>query len=370
MEIGLYTFGDLGADPASGERISPAERFRNLLEEAELADQVGLDLFGVGEHHRPDFAISAPAVALAAIAARTRRIRLTSAVTVLGSEDPIRVFQQFATLDLLSAGRAEIMAGRGSFIESFPLFGLDLADYDELFAAKLATLLELQRGEPVRRRAAAGPTGALQEVELTVYPRPVQEPLPVWLAVGGTPDSARRAGALGLPMALAIIGGEPERFVPFVEIYRHAWKRAGHDSRGAKLGIHSPGYLAPDSRQARDEYFPTYAAVMNRIGRERGWGPMSRGDYEALAGPHGALVVGSPNEVAEKILFEHELFGHQRFLLQISLGPLAHARALRAIELLGTEVVPQVRRALGGPSASASTEAPPSRAENSGAPAP
>lgn len=346
MEIGVYTFADLGTDPETGQRLSPAQRLRNLVEEAVVADQAGLDVFGVGEHHRPDFAVSAPAVALAAIAERTARIRLTSAVTVLGSEDPIRVFQQFATLDLLSGGRAEIMAGRGSFIESFPLFGLDLHDYDELFAGKLETLLAVQRGAGVRREVSSEDSPEPVTVELPVYPRPLQEPLPIWIAVGGTPDSARRAGALGLPMALAIIGGEPERFVPFVELYRLAARRAGFDPARLPLGINSPAYVAETSQQAANEFFPTYAAVMNRIGRERGWGPMSRADYDALHGPRGALVLGSPDQVAEKILFEHELFGHQRFLAQLALGPLAHARALKAIELLGTRVAPQVRRAL------------------------
>jgi len=346
MEIGVYTFADLGADPETGQRLTAAERLRNLVEEAVVAEQAGLDVFGVGEHHRPDFAVSAPAIALAAIAERTRRIRLTSAVTVLGSEDPIRVFQQFATLDLLSGGRAEIMAGRGSFIESFPLFGFDLADYDQLFADKLETLLALQRGGGVRRELRSATSSRPEAVELSVYPRPAQEPLPVWLAVGGTPDSARRAASLGLPMALAIIGGEPERFVPFVELYRNAARRAGRDPGRLAVGINSPGYVAETSQQAAAEYFPGYAAVMNRIGRERGWGPMSRADYEALHGPRGALVLGSPDQVVEKILYEHELFGHQRFLVQLSLGPLPHARALRAIELLGTRVAPQVRRAL------------------------
>jgi probable LLM family oxidoreductase len=346
MEIGLYTFADLGADPESGLRLSPAQRLRHLVEEAVLADQVGLDVFGVGEHHRPDFAVSAPAIALAAIAERTARIRLTSAVTVLGSEDPIRVFQQFATLDLLSGGRAEIMAGRGSFIESFPLFGFDLTDYDELFAGKLELLLALRRGAGISWHKGVGGAPEPAPGDLRVYPRPQQEPLPVWIAVGGTPDSARRTGALALPMALAIIGGEPERFVPFVEIYRNAARRAGHDPAHLRLGINSPAYVAETSQQAAVEYYPSYAAVMNRIGRERGWGPMSRADYAALHGPRGALVLGSPDQVAEKILSEHELFGHQRFLAQVSLGPLEHGRALKAIELLGTRVAPQVRRAL------------------------
>ncbi len=259
MEIGIYTFAELG-------EAGPAERVRELLEEAELAEQVGLDVFGVGEHHRPDFVVSAPAVALAAIAARTSRIRLTSAVSVISSDDPVRVFEEFATVDLISNGRAEIMAGRGSFIESFPLFGYDLGDYGELFAEKLDLLIDLRGSERVswtgKHRARIA--------DLGVYPRPVQDPLPIWVAVGGTPESAARAGLLGLPMALAIIGGKPERFAPFAELHRRAAIEAGHDPAPA-LSINSHAFVADTSQQAADEFFPSYAAVMNRIGRERGW---------------------------------------------------------------------------------------------------
>ena len=272
---------------------------RNLLEEAELAEEVGLDVFGVGEHHRPDFAVSAPAVALAAIAARTKRIRLTSAVTVLGSDDPVRVFQEFSTVDLLSGGRAEIMAGRGSFIESFPLFGHALADYDELFAEKLELLLRLRESERVtwsgRHRAPIADVG--------VYPRPVQDPLPIWIAVGGTPESAVRAGTLGIPMMLAIIGGLPERFAPFVAIYRDAWRGAGHPNEHLQLGINSHTYVARTADAAADEFFPPYATMMNEIGKERGWSPLERRDFDLLRSPRGALAVGSPEQVAEKILF-------------------------------------------------------------------
>jgi probable LLM family oxidoreductase len=320
VEIGVYTFAELrGID---GER-----RLRDLMEEIELADRVGLDVFGVGEHHRPDFAVSAPAVVLAAAAVRTTRIRLTSAVTVLSSDDPIRVFQSFAEVDLLSHGRAEIMAGRGSFIESFPLFGYDLADYDSLFERKLAQLLAARSGE------ISG-----------VYPRPVQEPLPVWVAVGGNPQSAIRAGSLGLPMALAIIGGQPERFVPFAELHRKAAQVAGHDR--LSLSINSHGYVAATAEEAADEFFPPYAEMMTAIGRERGWPPMQRPDYDALRTRRGALVVGSPQDVVDKILFQHEHFGHDRFLMQTSVGSLDHAKALRSIELLGAEVAPAVRAAL------------------------
>ena len=343
MELGLYTFAELASDA-----ISPARRMGDLVEEIELADQVGLDVFGVGEHHRPDFVVSSPAVALAAAAARTKRIRLTSAVTVLSSDDPVRVFQDFATLDLLSGGRAEIMAGRGSFIESFPLFGYDLDDYDELFAEHLDLLLALRAGEHVtwsgRHRAPIDGLG--------VYPRPLQDPLPVWVAVGGNPPSAVRAATLGLPMALAIIGGAPERFAPLVELYRDAARRAGHDPAQLPVSINSHGYVADTTQRAADEYAGAYAAMMNRIGRERGWSPLGPAQYDALRSPRGALVVGSPQEVAEKILLQHEVFGHQRFLMQVSVGTLPHAQVLRAIELLGTEVAPLVRAGLASASVS------------------
>jgi probable LLM family oxidoreductase len=328
MEIGLYTFGEL--HPA----LTPQERVRQLVEEAELAEQVGLEVFGVGEHHRPDFAVSSPAVVLGAIAARTERIRLTTAVTVLSSDDPVRVFQDFATLDLLSGGRAEIMVGRGSFVESFPLFGYDLDDYDELFAEKLELLLRLRDEDRVSWSGRHRP--ALDNA--SVYPRPLQQPLPVWVAVGGNPPSAVRAARLGLPMALAIIGGAPERFVPLVELFRDS---AGEE--GLPVSINSHSYVAEDSQQAADEYFPAYAGMMNRIGRERGWSPMTPQQYAMLRSPRGALMVGSPQEVIEKILFQHELFGHERFLAQISVGNLPHERVMRSIELLGTEVAPAVR---------------------------
>ena len=310
------------------------------MEEIELADQVGLDVAGIGEHHRPDFAVSAPAVVLAAAAVRTKNIRLTSAVTVLSSDDPVRVFQEFATVDLLSGGRAEIMAGRGSFIESYPLFGYDLDDYDELFAEKLELLLKIRDSERVtwsgKHRAPIDNLG--------VYPRP-QQTLPVWIAVGGTPASAIRAGTLGLPMTVAIIGGMPERFVPLVELYRSAARRAGHDPAQLPVAINSHTYIAATSQKASEEFFPAYASMMTDIGRERGWPPMSRAGFEALRDPRGALHVGSVQQVVDKILYERELFGHQRFAAQISVGSLPHANAMKAIELLGTQVAPQVRAA-------------------------
>jgi probable LLM family oxidoreductase len=342
MELGIYTFAEMSPDPKTGARIDPATRFRNLMEEIELADQVGLDVFGIGEHHRPDFAVSAPAVALAAAAARTKRIRLTSAVSVLSSDDPVRVFEEFATLDLISGGRAEIMAGRGSFIESFPLFGYDLGDYDALFSEKLDLLLKIRADEKVtwsgKHRAPLSGQG--------VYPRPLQNPLPVWIAVGGTPESVVRAGTLGLPLALAIIGGEPERFVPLVELYREAARRAGHDPSKLPVGINSHGYVADTSQRAADEAFPPFAEAMTRIGRERGWPPTSRAQFDAGRTLRGALFVGSPDEVVEKILFQHQFFRHDRFLIQFSVGALPHKGLMRSIELFGTKVAPAVRKAL------------------------
>ncbi len=340
MELGITTFGEVTPDPNTSRTITPAERLRNLIEEIELADQVGLEVFGVGEHHRPDFAVSAPAVVLAAAAERTKKIRLASAVTVLSSDDPVRVYQDFATLDLLSAGRAEIMAGRGSFLESFPLFGNDLDDYDSLFAEKLALLLKVRESERV---TWSGPHRPAIE-NRGVYPRSLQQPLPVWIAVGGTPQSAVRAGTLGLPMTIAIIGGMPERFRQFVDLYRDAGLRAGHDPTSLKLAINSHGYVGESSKEAADEYYRPYIGTMNRIGRERGWGAMDRSHYEELRSPRGALLVGSPQELIDKILFEHGLFANDRFLLHISVGTLPHEKVMKAIELFGTRVAPVVRR--------------------------
>ncbi len=340
MQIGIYSFAETTPDATTGQTVSAAERLSDLLEEIELADQVGLDIFGVGEHHRPDFAVSAPAVVLAAAAARTQRIRLTSAVTVLSSDDPVRVFQDFATLDLLSAGRAEIMVGRGSFIESFPLFGHDLDEYDALFSEKLELLLRLRDSERV---SWAGAHRASID-NLAVYPRPIQNPLPVWIAVGGTPQSVVRAGTLGLPLALAIIGGEPERFVPLIELYRNAGARAGHDPKTLAVGINSHGFIADTSQQAADDAYPPYAVTMGQIGRERGWPPPTRARFDAERAPHGSMLVGSAQEVIDKMLFEHELFANDRYLIQFSVGTMPHAKIMRSIELLGTEVALVVRR--------------------------
>ena len=339
MELGIYTFGERTTDPATGHLISPAQRLRDLVEEVELADQVGLDVFGLGEHHRSDYVVSAPAVVLAAAAERTRRIRLTSAVTVLSSDDPVRVFQSFATLDLLSGGRAEIMAGRGSFIESFPLFGYDLADYDTLFAEKLDLLLAIRDNERVtwagRHRAPLH--------DQPVHPRPAQDPLPVWIAVGGTPQSVVRAGDLGLPLALGIIGGQPERFAPLVALYSEAASRAGHDPARLKVGINTHAYVADTAQQAADEFFPAYAQVMTQLGRERGWPPTTRAQFDAMREPRGALAVGDPQEVIDKILYQHDLFRHDRYLAQFSVGTMPHAQIMRSIELFGTRVAPVVR---------------------------
>lgn len=340
MELGIFSFVERTPDQA-GRLVSAEARIRDLLEEAALADAVGLDVFGVGEHHRPDYLASAPAVVLAAAAAKTSRIRLTSAVTVLGSDDPVRVFQAFATLDLLSGGRAEIMAGRGSFIESFPLFGYDLRDYDALFAEKLDLLLKLREQERVTWSGTHRPALA----DLAVYPRPVQNPLPVWIAVGGTPQSLVRAGTLGLPVALAIIGGQPARFVPFIELYRQSARRAGRDPATLPVSINSHGFIADTSAQAVEDSVHPFMEVMGRIGRERGWPPPTRRQFDAERSPHGALLVGDPQEVIDKILYEHELFGNQRFLMQMSVGTMPHEKIMRSIELFGTVVAPAVRRA-------------------------
>jgi probable LLM family oxidoreductase len=341
MELGLYTFADVSLDKGPGA-VTPHRRLRNLIEEIELADQVGLDVFGLGEHHRPDYAASAPVVALAAAAERTKKIKLTSAVTVLSSDDPVRVFQQFATLDLLSSGRAEIMAGRGSFIESFPLFGYDLDDYDTLFAEKLELLIKLNESERVTW------SGSLRAPidDRGVYPRPYQQRLPIWIAVGGTPQSVVRAAQLGLPLALAIIGGEPARFAPLFELYREAARRAGQDPKKLATSINVHGFVAETTDQAADDFYGPQAEVMNRIGRERGWGPTSRAHFDLARSPKGNLFLGDPETVAEKIVAMHRIFGNDRFMIQMAIGTLPHAKLMKAIELFGTKVAPAVRKAL------------------------
>jgi probable LLM family oxidoreductase len=334
LEIGLYTFADVQPGGDAGLRL------RNLVEEVELADQVGLDVFAVGEHHRPDYAVSSPAVALAAGASRTRRIRLSSAVTVLSSDDPVRVFQQFSTLDGLSDGRAEIMAGRGSFIESYPLFGYDLNDYDDLFAEKLELLMKLREAEKITWNGALRPPLS----NAGIYPRPVQAKLPIWIAVGGTPQSVVRAATLGLPMALAIIGGDPKRFAPFFALYREAQAKAGRAAEKLPLSLNMHGFVSDTAAKAKDIYSAAHLEVMNRIGRERGWPPQGRAHFEASCGPDGNLIVGDPVAVAEKIIGLHQVFNNDRILIQMAIGTVPHADQLRAIELMGTKVAPLVRK--------------------------
>lgn len=341
FEIGLYSFVELTPDPATGEMISPAERMQNMLEVIELADKVGLDIFAIGEHHRPDFVASAPEVILSAAAARTKNIRLSSSVTVLSSDDPVRVFQRFATLDLISQGRAEIIAGRGSFIESFPLFGYDLNDYNELFAEKLELLLNIRDNQHVtwsgQHRAALTGQG--------VYPRPLQHELPVWVAVGGTPQSVARAAHFGLPLALAIIGGMPERFAPFAQLYRNILAEMGRNPADYPVSINSHGFIADTTNEAIESAFPAFKLMMDKIGRERGWGGtgMTRPQFEASASVRGADFVGSPNDIIEKILFQHDIFDHDRLLIMPGVGTMAHDQVMHMIELLGTKVAPVVR---------------------------
>ena len=347
MELGIYSFAENTMFAGSGETRSPGQRMRDLLEELELADQAGLDVFGIGEHHRSEYLASSPAVILSAAAGKTKNIRLTSAVTVLGSEDPIRVFQQFSTLDLISGGRAEIMAGRGSFIESFPLFGQDLENYDEIFSEKLQLLMKLQESERITWSGKHRPSVN----DRAVYPRPQQNPLPLWVAVGGSPESAVRTGKLGLPMAIAIIGGQPAQFAPFAQLHQKAAVEAGHVA--PPVSINSHGFVSDDSRQAKDDAFPAFKLTMDRIGRERGWPPMSREQFDASCTLYGANIVGSPSEVTEKILHQYELFGHQRFLMQMTVGSMPHKKVLRAIELFGSVVAPAVKKETTSPSETA-----------------
>jgi probable LLM family oxidoreductase len=325
---------------ADGHYVDPARRVADLLEEIELADKVGLDVYGIGEHHRPDYISSAPEILLSAAAARTKRIRLTSAVTVLSSADPVRVYQNFALLDLISQGRAEIMAGRGSFIESFPLFGQSLDDYDDLFEDHLELLLKVRESEKVtwqgKHRASIDNRG--------VYPRALQQPLPVWIAVGGTPNSVARAAVLGLPLAIAIIGGEPERFAPLVDFYRQTVRKVGRDPAALPISINSHGFIAASRAEAMDLAAGPFMATMSRIGRERGWPPATREQFEASCSLRGANFVGSAEDWIEKILLHHRFFGHQRHTFQLTVGPMPHDKVLEAIELLGTQVAPAVRK--------------------------
>jgi probable LLM family oxidoreductase len=340
MQVGIDSFAAAFDD--SSLAVSPQDRLRHLVEQIEHADQAGLDVFGVGEHHRREFLDSAPAVILGAAAARTRRIRLTSAVTVLGAADPVRVFQSFATLDLLSEGRAEMIVGRGSSIEAFPLFGLALEEYDSLFASKLDLLLKIRDNEHVHWSGKHRPALTGQGV----YPRPLQNPLPVWLGVGGTPQSFARAGALGLPLMVAIIGGEPRRFRPLIDLYRETGARHGHAAGRLKVGVHAPGYVADTTQEAADAFFPGWARAVTDVGRERGWPAMTRADFDAQRGPHGALLIGSPDEVVEKIRrYSEVLGGIARLSFQMNAASLPHAKLMKAIETIGTRVAPEVRDA-------------------------
>lgn len=341
MEIGVDSFAAAAIDNKTGKASDSAAALAQLLERIEHADKVGLDIFGIGEHHRREFLDSAPGVILAAAAARTKRIRLTSAVTVLSAADPVRVFQNFATLDLISGGRAEMVVGRGSFIESFPLFGLDLQDYDELFSEKLDLLLNIRKNEFVtwsgKFRAALR--------NQAVYPRPLQSSLPIWLGVGGTPESFVRAGTLGLPLMVAVIGGETHRFRPLIDLYRQAGRKAGHSLESLKVGLHSLGYVANTTQEAIDDFFPGYAETFTRIGKERGWPPVTRPHFDAQMGPRGALIIGGPEEAADKIIrHTNALGGISRVTFQMDNAALPHAKLLQSIELLGTRVAPLVNK--------------------------
>ncbi|WP_084060865.1 LLM class flavin-dependent oxidoreductase [Kaistella solincola] len=342
IEFGLMTFADAAPETVPGKGINAHQRIQDLLEEIKLADELGIDVFGIGEHHRPDYAVSSPTTVLAAAAAITKNIKLTSAVTVLSSEDPVRVYQQFATVDAISSGRAEIMAGRGSFIESFPLFGFDLNDYDQLFEEKLDLLLQINRSEKVNW------SGKLRAPihGLGVYPRALNGEIPVWLAAGGTPASAVRAAKLHLPLMLAIIGGMPRQFTPFIDLYKKSALENGVKPEDLQVGINNHMFIGENGEKAADDFFPYYAQMMDRVGRSRGWQPMSRDQFEYMRTPEGSLMVGSVEQVVEKILYEHRLFGFTRFFAQASLGFVPHEMTMKSIELFATKVIPEVKRRL------------------------
>ncbi|MEC5424220.1 LLM class flavin-dependent oxidoreductase [Virgibacillus sp. C22-A2] len=344
IEVGIYTLADIGPDPFTGKTISTKQRMDEIIEAAKLADEAGLDIFGVGEHHRLDYAVSSPAVVLSAIAHATKRIKLTSTTSVLSTLDPVRLYEDFATLDLISGGRAEILAGRGAFIESFPLFGYSTKDYNELFSEHMDLLLKLNENEIVSWNGKF--RSSLRDAEIA--PRPVQKQLPIWIGVGGTPESAARAGRLGVGMALAILGGDPMRFKPLVDIYRSAGLEAGHSPDKLNVGVTGHAYLAKTTEEAKDEFYPYYANYWNYVNRQRGMGTkMSRDDFEQVASPRTALFVGSPEQVVEKILHQHELYGHTRFLAQIDIGGVPFHKVEKNIELLATEVVPMLKKAIG-----------------------
>lgn len=343
LEFGLMTFADVAPETVSGKGINAHQRIQDLLEEIKLADQLGIDVFGIGEHHRPDYAVSSPTTVLAAAAAVTQNIKLSSAVTVLSSEDPVRVYQQFATVDAISGGRAEIMAGRGSFIESFPLFGFDLNDYNELFDEKLDLLLKINHSEKVTWRGNLRPPIN----NLGVYPRALNGEIPVWLAAGGTPASAVRAAKLQLPLMLAIIGGMPRQFTPFINLYKKSWLENGHNAEDLQVGINNHMFIGEDGEKAADDFFPYYAQMMDRVGRSRGWQPMTREQFDFMQAPEGSLMVGSVEQVIEKMIYEYELFGFTRFFAQASLGFVPHEMTIKSIELFAKQVVPEVKKRLG-----------------------
>ena len=343
LEFGLMTFADVAPETVSGKGINAHQRIQDLLEEIKLADQLGIDVFGIGEHHRPDYAVSSPTTVLAAAAAVTKNIKLSSAVTVLSSEDPVRVYQQFATVDAISGGRAEIMAGRGSFIESFPLFGFDLNDYNELFDEKLDLLLKINHSEKVTWRGNLRPPIN----NLGVYPRALNGEIPVWLAAGGTPASALRAAKLQLPLMLAIIGGMPRQFTPFINLYKKSWLENGHNAEDLQVGINNHMFIGEDGEKAADDFFPYYAQMMDRVGRSRGWQPMTREQFDFMQAPEGSLMVGSVEQVIEKMIYEYELFGFTRFFAQASLGFVPHEMTIKSIELFAKQVVPEVKKRLG-----------------------
>src|SRR5690242_14186851 len=339
MQVGIDSFA---AWDDTGISVSPSERLQRLVEQIEYADKIGLDVFGVGEHHRREFLDSAPAIILAAAAARTKRIRLTSAVTVLSAADPVRIFQEFATLDLLSQGRTEIVVGRGSFVEAFPLFGLHLEDYDSLFAEKLDLLLKIRGNEYVYWSGKYRPSLKGQGV----YPRPLQNPLPVWIGVGGTPESFVRAGLLGLPLMVAIIGGETHRFRPLIDLYKQAGMQSGYSTDQLKVGVHSLGYVAESTQEAVDDFYPGYARTMSEIGKERGWSKMTRESFDAQRGQKGSLLVGNPDEVAEKIIRHSKaLGGISRITFMMNPASLPHEKLMQATKLIGTRVAPILREA-------------------------
>ena len=341
IEIGIYTFGDLGPDPLTGKTISIQQRLHEVLAIGKLTEEAGLDIFGVGEHHRLDYAVSAPPVVLAAVAQNTKRIKLTSATTVLNTVDPVRLFEDFATLDLISNGRAEIITGRGAFVESFPLFGHDLNNYDELFDENIRLLQQLNTNEIVNWN------GSFRSplTNSMIAPRPVQNKLPIWVGVGGTPDSAIRAGKLGTGLALAILGGDPIRFKPLVDLYRQAGISAGHRVEDLKVAVTGHTYITKTSQQAKDEFYPYYANYWGYVNKQRGMGTrISRSDFSHMASPETGLFVGSPQQVIEKILHQHELFGHQRFIAQMDIGGLPFSKVAASIEMLATQVAPIVRR--------------------------